>query len=122
MEREPSTPSDRIRWAIDQTDFGLESIAAKIGCSHAALSFWQTGKTNLHNVKVGLLMEFCKVTGTNLQWLLTGDGPRLTHYPRADAFEAPLISAARRIVQDMSPAMAETAYRLLAALDPPAVN
>lgn len=117
MPREPLTPADRVRWAVDQSGHGLEYIADQIGCSHAALSFWQTGKTNIHNVKVGLLVEFCRVTGANLQWLLTGDGPRLTQYARPPE-EAPLMAAARHIVQDLPPSVAATAYKLLTALEP----
>ncbi len=116
MARDPTSPSDRIRWAIEQSELGLESIAASIGCTHSALSQWQTGKTNIANVKVGLLMDFCKITGANISWLLTGDGPRLRAYSRP-ASEAPLMTMARHIVQDLSPEIAATAYRVLAALD-----
>lgn len=117
MTRDLVTASDRIRWAIEQSGHGLAYIAEQIGCSHAALSFWQTGKTNIANVKVGLLMEFSRVTGASLQWLLSGDGPRLVHYARVGA-EAPLVASARHIVQDLDPSVAAMAYRLLSALEP----
>jgi transcriptional regulator with XRE-family HTH domain len=116
MTREPLSPADRIRWAIDQSGLGLERIADEIGCTHSALSQWQTGKTNVANVKVGLLMAFCQVTGANITWLLTGDGPRLLTYSKGTT-EAPLMAMARHIVQDLSPEVAATAYRVLTALD-----
>lgn len=119
MLREPTSPSERVRWAIDQSGRKLEDIAAAIDCTHSALSQWQTGKTNLYNVKVGLLLAFCRETGANIQWLLTGDGPRLVSFARSPE-EPPLVTQARHIVQDLTPDVAATAYRLLAALEPEA--
>jgi len=116
MPREPISPAERIRWSIEQSEQRLETIAAEIGCTHSALSQWQTGKTNIANVKVGLLLDFCKFTGANISWLLTGDGPRLSTYGRPMS-EAPLVAMARHIVQDRSPDTADTAYRVLPALD-----
>lgn len=90
-------------------------LAEKIGCTHATLSQWQTGTTNLSNVKVGLLLAFCEQTGTNLQWLLTGEGPAINAYGR----EAhPLILKAAELVVS-HPELAETAGRLLDALEHP---
>ena len=118
MDRDVSSPADRFRWAIKQSGRTLEEIADAVGCTHAALSLWQTGKTNVHNIKVGLLLAFSRETGASIDWLLTGDGPRLATYARPRS-EAPLIVMARHIVNDLPEQTAATAQRLLEALEPP---
>lgn len=117
MHRDPSTPADRIRWAVRQSGRTLEDIAEAMECSHSALSLWQTGRTNVHNIKAGLLVAFSRETGVSIDWLLTGDGPRLTGYGR-QRDEAPLVATARHIVTEM-PEQMDVAQRLLAALEPP---
>ena len=85
--RDLTTANARIRWAIEKVrsqGVVLEKLAEMVGCSHAALSQWQTGATNMDNVKVGLLTNFCKATGVSLHWLLTGEGPRTDWYPTSD--------------------------------------
>lgn len=121
MDRDSSNPGSRFRWAIKQSGRTLEDIADAIGCTHATLSLWQTGKTNVHNIKAGLLLAFARQTGASLEWLLTGDGPRLSGYPQPRR-DAPLIAMARHIVADLPPNTVATAERLLAALEPPPPN
>lgn len=116
MHRDPSTPADRIRWAIRQSGRTLEDIAEAMECSHSALSLWQTGRTNVQNIKAGLLVAFSRETGSSIDWLLTGDGPRLTGYTRPPE-EAPLVTMARHIVVDL-PDQTDMAQRLLQALEP----
>ena len=95
----------------------LEDIAGAMDCSHSALSLWQTGRTNVHNIKAGLLVAFSRETGASIDWLLTGDGPRLTGYAKPRE-EAPLVVMARHIVVDL-PDQMDVAQRLLEALEPP---
>jgi transcriptional regulator with XRE-family HTH domain len=115
--RDLGTPADRIRWAVEQSGHTLPEIAADIGCSHSALSQWQTGATTVDNIKAGLLLRFCEFTGASIQWLLTGDGPRLAGYARPKD-EAPLLTLAQHIVRDLDPITVATAERLLRALEP----
>lgn len=117
--REPSSAADRIRWAVKQSDRTLVQIADEVGCTHVTLSLWQTGATLVENIKVGLLVKFCEVTGANLQWLLTGEGPRLAHYPKASAGSA-LVATAEHLARDAPPEVVKTAERVLRALDPDA--
>lgn len=85
--RDLMASSERIAWAIarmKEAGIGLEELAERIGCSHATLSQWQNGDTNIDNVKVGLLTRFCAETGVSLPWILTGEGPRLLRYPTSN--------------------------------------
>jgi len=116
MERDPSTPGQRIRWAIEQSGRTLEQIADEMECTHSTLSQWQTGKTNVFNIKAGLLVAFSRITGASIDWVLTGNGPRLSTYPRPKA-EAPLVALARHIASDLPEQTSATAYRLLEVLE-----
>jgi transcriptional regulator with XRE-family HTH domain len=85
--RDLTSPTERIAWAIEQmkaAGISLEELARLIGCSHAALSQWQMGRTNIENVKAGLLDKFCEVTGTSLQWILHGGDVRVLAYPSSE--------------------------------------
>lgn len=119
MARELSTPAERIRWAIAHSGHRLVDVAQAVGCSHAALSQWQTGATTVENIKVGLLMRFCHVTGASLPWLLSGDGPRLARYAAAQ-IDSPLVATAVHIAREEPPETARMAERLLQALVPAA--
>lgn len=114
MDRDPTDTGARIEWAIAQSGRTLTEVADAVGVTHSALSQWKSGTTNLHSAKVGNVLRFCEATGVSMDWLLTGDGPRLSS--RTPDSEPALVIQARHIVHDMSPAMAATAYRLLAAL------
>jgi transcriptional regulator with XRE-family HTH domain len=79
VERDLTNANARVAWAIEkvrESGIGLEALAEKIGSTHSTLSLWQTGKTNIENAKVGLLVKFCEATGVSLRWILTGEGPR----------------------------------------------
>lgn len=81
--RELTTPNERVAWAIEKmkaSGVGLEELALKVGCTHATLSQWQTGQTNIENAKVGLVDAFCKATGVSLEWLLHGGPVRIESY------------------------------------------
>jgi transcriptional regulator with XRE-family HTH domain len=112
MEEGPLTPGERVAWAIERSGKTLGTLAAKIGCTHATLSQWQTGNTDLGNAKVRLLMAFCEETGVNASWLLTGQGPAIDHYSRA---AHPLVLKAAEMVRDHAE-LTDTAGRLLDAL------
>lgn len=113
VDRDLLSINDRVGWAIEHSERTLESIADEIGCSHATLSFWANGQTNMEKAKVGLVTAFCRATGVHLEWLLTGDGPRLATYRKT---EHELVRQARHIVED-APALADTALRVLNALE-----
>lgn len=112
MTREPITEAQRVTWAKEHSGRTWEQLGASIGCSHAALSLWGSGRTSLANAKVHLVMSYARATGVNLQWLLTGDGPAITAYSKS---EHPLVEQARMLVQER-PALADTGYQLLQAL------
>lgn len=116
MTRDLSTPEARIRWAIQQSGRTLEEIAEAIECTHSTLSQWQTGRTNVYNIKAGLLVSFSRVTGASIDWLLTGNGPQLTAYAQPRS-ESPLIVLARHIATDLPEQTSATAYRLLEVLE-----
>lgn len=115
MDRDLADPGQRVEWAITHSKRTAKDIAAEMGVSHAVLSQWKRGHTKLHNAKVCHVLKFCQVTGIRIDWLLTGDGERLAQPRRSD--EPELVTQARHIVHDLSPELAATAYRLLAALE-----
>jgi transcriptional regulator with XRE-family HTH domain len=115
MQREFTSIGERIKWAIEQTGQNLTTIGEAIGCSHATLSQWQTGKTDMTNAKLGLVVAFCDYVGINLQWLLTGDGPVREKYASLDH---PLVVEALHIAADL-PHLADQACRVLVAMEPP---
>ncbi len=117
MDREPSTPAERIRWAVEQSGLRLVDIAEHVGCTHSALSYWQTGATRAENIKAMHLLRFCEITGASPHWLMSGDGPRLTHYAKRSP-GADLIATAEHVVRDLGPEAAAVALRLLRTLDP----
>ena len=98
------TPSGRIASAIRQLKAKgvvLESLAEKIGCSHATLSQWQTGSTNIDNVKAGLLSTFCEITGTSMRWILTGQGSRQDAYTSSEVLAD--VTSKLRAMEKQSP-------------------
>lgn len=107
------TTAERVRLAIAQSGSKLVPLAEAIGCTHATLSQWQTGETDLHRVKVGLLVSFCQKTGVSLDWLLFGHGEMR---PKTQQPEHPLVTEARHIVHDL-PHIADQAQRVLVAME-----
>lgn len=108
-----ATPAERIRHAIERSGKTLESIAAEIGCSHAALSQWQTGRTDAQHIKAGLLQQFAESTGTDVRWLLTGKGPQVSRYIRTSELDR--LAVALRAMESTSPLQIETVVRMVEA-------
>jgi transcriptional regulator with XRE-family HTH domain len=115
--RDPLMPGERVAWAIERSGLKLEDLAERIGCTHATLSQWSTGKTTMAHAKAGLLLAFADATGVNLRWLLSGEGPALDRY--GEVAQHPLVVRAHEIAASHS-GLAEVAERLLNALDAPA--
>jgi len=107
------TAAQRIRWAKDHSQKTWQQLGAETGCTHAALVMWATGKSDVLNGKVSLVVAYARAAGVNLHWLLTGEGERLTPPQRA---EHRLVQEARRIASER-PAMAEGACRVLLAFE-----
>jgi transcriptional regulator with XRE-family HTH domain len=108
-----STPHERVAHAIEQSGKTLEQLAAAIGCSHAALSQWQTGATNVLNIKAGLLQSFAEQTGTDVRWLLTGSGPMISRYILRDEMQR--IAVALHAMERETPQQIETVVRMVEA-------
>ena len=125
MDRElpVDTPNERVAWAVDKVKRDgvvLEALAERMGCSHATLSQWQTGATNIDNVKVGLLTKFCDATDVSLRWILTGDGPRIDAY--SSSASAAVLDLSRRLstLQARSPETFDIVAKMVeAAAAPP---
>lgn len=114
MKRELHTPAERVAWAIDQSGRKLQDLASAVGCTHATLSQWSTGATDLSNAKVRLVLALASELGVNVEWLLTGDGPVANAYTSFP----PLVLLAQEISRG-DPLQASTAERLLRALSGP---
>jgi transcriptional regulator with XRE-family HTH domain len=108
-----STPHERVGYAIAQSGKTLEQLAASIGCSHAALSQWQTGATNVLNIKAGLLQSFAEHTGTDLRWILTGSGPVISRYVLREEMQR--IATALHAMERDTPQQIETVVRMVEA-------
>jgi transcriptional regulator with XRE-family HTH domain len=113
--RDTIEPGQRVQWAIAHSGRTAVSIAKEIGVSHATLSQGKHGSTALHRAKVSFVLAFCRATGVHVEWLLTGNGPRLSAPEALD--EPALVLQARHIVQDLSPDVAAMAARVLLALE-----
>ena len=53
--KHPGTPAERVAYAIENSGKTMEHLAAEMGCTHATLSQWKTGATNVLNAKAQLL-------------------------------------------------------------------
>lgn len=51
----------------------LEKLAPEIGCAEASLRQWKIG---VSEPPVAALAKLCQVTGTRIEWLVNGRGPR----------------------------------------------
>lgn len=107
------TPAERIAFAIERSGMTLETLAEKIGCTHAALSQWRTGHTNAANIKSGLLQAFADATGTDVRWLLTGKGPVVSRYLLRPEVER--LTAAIAVMERQAPSQVETIVRMVEA-------
>lgn len=108
-----TSPAERIAWAIERSGKTLHQLADEIGCSHAALSQWQTGETIALNIKAGLLQAFADRTGTDVRWLLTGDGPIVSRYVLRSEMQR--ISTALDAMERSAPQQVETVIRMVEA-------
>jgi transcriptional regulator with XRE-family HTH domain len=108
-----TTPAERIAFAIERSGMTLVAIAAKIGCSHAALSQWQSGKTDASHIKAGLLQAFADCTNTDVRWLLTGRGPIISRY--ALTSEMSRLSKALSVMERTAPSQIETIVLMVEA-------
>lgn len=111
MPREPDTIAQRVAWAIEASGRTKTDIGQAIGCTHATLSQWSTGRTDITNARVGLLIGFCAQTHVRMDWLLTGEGAARDSYPPT----SPLVLMARDIAA-RDGELAQTAERVLRAL------
>jgi transcriptional regulator with XRE-family HTH domain len=107
------TPAERIAFAIHRSGKKLEALAAAIGCSHAALSQWQTGATNVQNIKAGLLQAFADQTGVDVRWILSGEGPVASRYLMSHEMER--VATALSALESTSPDQIETIIRMIEA-------
>ena len=107
------TPAERIAWAIDRSGKTLQQLGEEIGCSHAALSQWQNGETAAANIKAGLLQAFADRTGTDVRWLLTGNGPIVSRYVLRHEMQR--ISTALDAMERRAPQQVETVIRMVEA-------
>jgi transcriptional regulator with XRE-family HTH domain len=111
--RDLDTPADRIAFAIERSEMTLETLAAKIGCSHAALSQWRSGKTDASHIKAGLLQAFADATNTDVRWLLTGKGPVVSRYMLTA--EMTRLGSALAVMERTAPSQVETIVKMVEA-------
>lgn len=70
--RVDSSFAERLKQVV--RGYGSTSaLAAAIGRSEGAVRNWLTGKSE---PTVSNVMAICRVTGTTVEWLMTGEGPR----------------------------------------------
>src|SRR5574337_568541 len=108
---EPATAAERIAWAIERSGKTLRDLAAKVGCSHAALSQWQTGRVDVSKLKAGYLQAFADETGVDVRWILTGEGPVISRYLLRPEIER--VAAALQAMERTAPQQVETVVRMV---------
>jgi len=108
-----TTAAGRIRRAIKLSGKTLTELALEVGCSHAALSQWQSGRTDIAGIKAGLLQKFAEATNTDVRWLLTGQGPVVSRYMRTAELER--VATALRVMERTAPLQIETVVRMVEA-------
>jgi transcriptional regulator with XRE-family HTH domain len=111
MPQPLNTIAQRVAWAIAESGRTKTDIAKQIGCTHAALSQWASGRVDIGNSRVNLLRAFCAAVHVRVDWLLTGEGAARDSYPEASA----LVVIARDIAARDGD-LADTAERILRAL------
>lgn len=119
-ERELTTPTERVAWAISQVKLNgvtLEQLAEAIGCSHATLSQWQTGETRIENVKAHLLDAFARETGVALQWILRGGDVRVDSYSTSDRVAG--LTRKLMAMEKKDPTALEIVGKMIDAAGPP---
>lgn len=108
-----TSATGRIRRAIELSGKTLTELAHEVGCTHAALSQWQSGRTDISGIKAGLLQKFAEATNTDVRWLLTGQGPVVSRYMRTNELER--VASALRVMERTAPLQIETVVRMVEA-------
>lgn len=65
------TVGDRLRKARETAGIGVEEIAARLGRNRNSVTRYERSRT----VDINLVRSYSALTGTPLEWLLTGHGP-----------------------------------------------
>lgn len=63
------TMGHRIRWKRRRLRLSQSDVAEKVGVSMAAVSLWETGRTNISSDK---LLALAEVLSCDVEWLLNG--------------------------------------------------
>lgn len=103
---------ERIAWAVNTSRRTLKSIAQEIGCTQAALSLWQRGKTRSFDAE--LMSRFADACGVQVMWLLYGVGEPIGRSAALSDLEIRALSAVQHLVQE-TPRLAEAAVAMLEA-------
>jgi transcriptional regulator with XRE-family HTH domain len=103
--------AERIAWAVERSGKTLERLAEEVGCSHAAISQWQTGKTK--QIQSDLLLRFADATGVELRWLLTQQGPQISRYVITEAMDR--VAEALAVIAREEPLQVDTIVRMVEA-------
>lgn len=111
MEVDSRSLAERIAYAVDQSGKSLERLASEVGCTHVAISNWQTGKTQ--EIKASLLLAFADATGFELRWLLTGKGPVRSRYGLTESMDR--VMDAMALLAREEPLQLETIVRMVEA-------
>lgn len=108
-----TSAAGRIEAAIERSGKTLEQLADEIGCTHVALSHWKNGKTDIQAAKAGLLQRFAEATGTDVRWILTGQGPQVSRYILTGEMDR--LAHALRAMEKSHPLQIETIVRMVEA-------
>ncbi|EBT1277837.1 helix-turn-helix domain-containing protein [Salmonella enterica] len=75
MTERNDTMGHRIRWRRRRLKLSQSDVADKVGVSMAAVSLWETGKTNISSDK---LLALAEILECDVEWLLDGVQPQRT--------------------------------------------
>lgn len=103
---------ERIAWAVTHSKKRLVDIAQAIGCTQAALSLWQRGRTKKFDAE--LLCKFADVCGVRVMWLLYGVGEPEDRGKPSTELEQRAVAALHSMEQ-IAPYAAEAAVVMLEA-------
>lgn len=107
-EPDLSQKSARIAYAIEQSGYNANSLAAELGISASAIYQWIAGPTK--NLKEDLLWGLADLTGFEARWISQGVGPM-----RIDKCERHV----QEVMRAMEPEARYTAARLIDTLAEP---
>ena len=111
--KHPGTPAERVAYAIENSGKTMEHLAAEMGCTHATLSQWKTGATNVLNAKAQVLQAFADRTGVEARWILHGTGPAVSRYLLPEEMQR--VSEALKVMERTHPQQVETIVRMVEA-------